>query len=207
MPQDHTYSGGATYADLEALPAHLTGEILFGELIAYPQPVLRHMKVAASIQSLLFPPYEIGRNGPGGWIFIHEPELHLGEHVCVPDLAGWRTTRLPHVLSEAYLELPPDWICEVSSRSTEKYDKGPKREIHAACGVPFLWQADHEARFIETFKLADGQWVVTKPIGETGTIDVAPFDAASVDAALIWQALGPANAESAADDDAIKNKT
>ena len=33
-------------------------------------------------------PFDRGRGGPGGWWIIDEPELHLGEDILVPDLAG-----------------------------------------------------------------------------------------------------------------------
>lgn len=36
------------------------------------------------------------------------PELHFGEHVVVPDLAGWRRERLPAVPRAAWLSLAPD---------------------------------------------------------------------------------------------------
>ena len=36
-------------------------------------------------------------NGPGGWVILVEPELHFGNDVLVPDLAGWRRERVPDV--------------------------------------------------------------------------------------------------------------
>jgi hypothetical protein len=35
--------------------------------------------------------------GPGAWWILDEPELHLGEHVLVPDLAGWRRECMPNL--------------------------------------------------------------------------------------------------------------
>ena len=40
------------------------------------------------------------RDGPGGWVILDEPELHFGNDVLVPDLAGWRRERLPAVPDE-----------------------------------------------------------------------------------------------------------
>jgi len=56
---------------------------------------------------------------PGGWWILDEPELHLGDDILVPDIAGWRVERLPEipVPDEAYLTLAPDWACEVLSRA------------------------------------------------------------------------------------------
>src|SRR5262245_1737885 len=35
------------------------------------------------------------RRGPGGWVFLLEPEIHLGRDILVPDLAGWKVERFP----------------------------------------------------------------------------------------------------------------
>ena len=78
----------ATYADLEALPPHLVGELVAGRLIASPRPSPRHARASSDLGGLLTPPFRFGRGGPGGWWILDEPELHLGQDVLVPDLAG-----------------------------------------------------------------------------------------------------------------------
>ena len=37
------------------------------------------------------------RVAEGALILLLEPELHLGPHVIVPDLAGWRRERMPQI--------------------------------------------------------------------------------------------------------------
>ena len=78
----------ATYADVEPLPDHVVGEILDGELYASRRPRLRHAMAATRLTGRLSPPFDDGRGGPGGWWLLIEPELHLGEDIVVPDLAG-----------------------------------------------------------------------------------------------------------------------
>jgi len=34
--------------------------------------------------------YGVRGNKPGGWRILYEPQLRLGKHVLVPDIAGWR---------------------------------------------------------------------------------------------------------------------
>ena len=68
-------------------------------------------------------PFDRGRGGPGGWIFLIEPELHLGPHVVVPDIAGWRRERLTPFPTTAFIDTPPDWVCEVLSPSTQRIDR------------------------------------------------------------------------------------
>ncbi|MEM1307165.1 MAG: Uma2 family endonuclease [Pseudomonadota bacterium] len=192
MPQDYpSFTQPATYEDLCAVPEHLTAEIIDGVLITQPQPALRHMSVASALTTILAGPFQFGVGGPGGWIFIAEPELHLDDHIVVSDIAGWRTTRLTIVPDEPFLTIAPDWVCEVSSPHTEKHDKGPKRRIYAEAGVSFLWQADHPSRTIETFERHDAGWLCGPTIADVGSVAVAPFAAAPFEAELIWRALGP----------------
>ena len=56
------------------------------------------------------------------WI-LYEPELHLGRDVLVPDWAGWRRSRMPHLPTTAYFPLAPDWVCEILSPSTSSLDR------------------------------------------------------------------------------------
>ena len=81
----------ATYADLEAVPPHLVAEIIDGELLTHPRPSPRHGATASALGA------ELGGSrsrraevGPAGGYSSIEPELHLGPHVVVPDIAGWR---------------------------------------------------------------------------------------------------------------------
>ena len=77
----------ATYADLEAVPPHLVAEILHGKLVTHPRPAPRHSIAAASVTMELGGPFQKGRGGPGGWIFMAEPELHPNvSKVAVPPL-------------------------------------------------------------------------------------------------------------------------
>ena len=41
--------------------------------------------------------------GTQTWWIIDEPELHLGEDIVVPDLAGWRRERMPEYPETAYI--------------------------------------------------------------------------------------------------------
>lgn len=78
----------ALYEDLTALPPHVVGEIVDGELYVSPRPASPHAHARSVLGADLGGPFDRGRGGPGGWILLDEPELHLGPDVMVPDLAG-----------------------------------------------------------------------------------------------------------------------
>jgi Putative restriction endonuclease len=176
----------ATYADIEALPPHVVGEILFGSLHTQPRPARRHVVASGRMSGILGPPFEFGQGGPGGWVLAAEPELHLGPHVAVPDLAGWRAERLVGRGDGAYFEEVPDWICEIHSPSTKWVDRGPKRLLYATYAVPYLWYLDPVTQLLEVYKRQDSDWLLTHTFVGGQAVSAPPFDAITFDMKLLW---------------------
>lgn len=176
----------ATYADLEAVPPHLVAEIIDGDLVTHPRPSPRHAATANSLADELTGPFQKGRGGPGGWVFFVEPELHLGPHVVVPDLAGWRRERLNKYPDTMYFDLAPDWICEVLSGSTERRDRTSKRRIYAEAGVGHLWLINPRFQLLEAFVLTEGHWLLPGTWSSDDTVSAAPFDGISFSLADLW---------------------
>src|SRR5215831_17385174 len=87
----------ATYADLYDVPERFVAEMFDGDLYASPRPAAPHTHAASVLGVAIGGPFHSGRNGPGGWVILDEPELHFGDDVLVPDLAGWRRERMPTV--------------------------------------------------------------------------------------------------------------
>ena len=176
----------ATYQDVLDAPEHEVAEIINGDLRLSPRPRPAHSVVSSTLGGELAPPFSRGRGGPGGWIILDEPELHFGDDIVVPDLAGWRRERLPFVPDEAYFTLPPDWVCEVLSRSTEKMDRVEKMPIYAAAGVQFAWIIDPRLRTLEAYELRDGTWSAIGAYKDFDKAGIAPFDAIELDLGVLW---------------------
>jgi len=176
----------AVYADLEAVPPELVAEIIDGVLRTHPRPSPRHGLSASALGARLMGLYQFDRSGPGGWVFIDEPELHLGTDVLVPDIAGWRRERFLHVPETSYLEIVPDWVCEVLSGSTETRDRTVKMRIYGQAGIPHFWLIDPRLQILEAFSNDDGLW---KKVGSWNSDDVVrapPFEALSLNLADLW---------------------
>lgn len=167
----------ATYADLEKVPPHLVAEIIHGVLETHPRPVPRHGIAANSLSDELTSPFQKGRGGPGGWIFITEPELHLGPHVLVPDLAGWKRERMPSLPKNVGITVSPDWACEILSPSTARIDREAKLPIYAAQGVGFVWLIDPASRFLDAYQNVAGKWMLVGTATGDGDVCLRPFDA------------------------------
>jgi Uma2 family endonuclease len=175
----------ATYQDVIDAPENMTAEIINGELHLWPRPFSPHQAVASALGDELGPPFKRGRGGPGGWIILDEAELHLGDDVLVPDLSGWRRERMP-VVPERHIALPPDWVCEVISKSRERYDRIEKMPVYAAAGVKFMWLVHPLRRTLETFRLHDGKWLLLGAYKDDDRARIEPFDAIEFDIASLW---------------------
>lgn len=179
----------ATYADIEAAPRHVVAELVAGVLHTHPRPAPAHANAAAALTAELRGPFGHGKGGPGGWRLLIEPELHLGEDVVVPDLAGWRVQRMPRIPRAAFIALPPDWICEILSPSTAAYDREEKMPVYARARVSWAWLVDPLARTLEVHRLSGGAWTVEAVHREGARVRAQPFDAAELDLALLWAEL------------------
>ena len=119
-------------------------------------------------------------------MIVDEPELHFGNDVLVPDLAGWRRQRLPSLPADAYLTLAPDWICEVLSPGTEMLDRGKKLRIYAREGVAHAWLLDPLRHTLEVMALGAGRWTALSSYeGESG-VRAVPFDPIELELRALW---------------------
>jgi Uma2 family endonuclease len=186
MSQPRTPTRPATYKDILSLPDHVVGEIVEGELFVSPRPAPRHARAGSAIGFALGPPFDHGQGGPGGWWILAEPELHLGNAVVVPDLAGWQRQRMPALPDAAYFTTAPDWICEVLSPSTARLDRHRKLGVYAQAGVAHAWLVDPIARTLEVLRLDGDHWIIDAVHSGDDSVQAQPFDAIAVQIARWW---------------------
>jgi Uma2 family endonuclease len=182
--------GQATYADLEALPGRYVGEIIDGTLYAQARPAYPHAQAAFALGTMLGTAFgrRFGDDGgqPGGWCLLFEPELHFAADVLVPDIAGWRRERMPQVPDVPWTDLAPDWICEVTSPSTERLDRGPKLGIYHQVGVAHVWLVEPLLRRIEVLRRSEEGWLLAATHFGDEAAGIEPFAAAPLLLAELW---------------------
>jgi Uma2 family endonuclease len=176
----------AKYADLYEVPENFVAEILGGELYASPRPAYPHAFAASALGVKLGGPFQYGENGPGGWLFLDEPELRLGDDVLVPDLAAWRLERLPAVPTGEYPAVAPDWVCEVLSPSTAKIDRTKKLAIYARENVNYAWLVDPLQQTLEVFGLERARWMLLAAHEAGARVRAEPFAAVELDLRTLW---------------------
>lgn len=176
----------ATYDDLLAVPDHLVAEIINGTLVTMPRPAAKHARAASALGGELYGPFDRGKGGPGGWILLDEPELHLHGDVVVPDLAGWRRERMPQLPDAVAFELAPDWVCEVLSPSTAAIDRAEKIPIYGRERVSHAWLIDPIARLLEVFALDASRWVLVGSWRDDAKVRAEPFAEIELELASLW---------------------
>lgn len=175
----------ATYLDLLDLPRNVVGELINGELYAQPRPGGPHAAAASILGMVLGNPFHRGSGGPGGWVILDEPELHLGNDVLVPDLAGWRRERMPEVPDVAAFELAPDWVAEILSPSTAT-DRADKLPIYAREQVRHAWLLDPRLQTLEAFALREARYELIGTWRGNAIARVSPFEALELELAAPW---------------------
>lgn len=178
----------ATYEDILQAPPEMVAEVIEGVLYVHPRPASPHALAASSLGMDLGTPFQRGRGGPGGWWIVFEPELHVGSEpdILVPDLAGWRRERLPQYPKTAFVEVAPDWVCEVLSESTRRLDRVEKMRIYARERVQHVWLVDPIVETIEVFALDGTTYRVVAAHGGDERPRLEPFEAIELDLSALW---------------------
>ncbi|WP_394820916.1 Uma2 family endonuclease [Pendulispora albinea] len=177
-------------AAFEAAPPEVVAELLDGQLYTSPRPRPRHARTKTRLVSLLGRSFDAGIDGPGGWVMLVEPELHLGPKPdkVVPDLAGWHRDRLPSTVFDegapAGIRIRPDWVCEILSDSTVQLDRGKKMRIYRREGVGHLWLLSPKLELLEVYRLERETWVLLDTY--EAEVRAEPFDSIDLPLSALW---------------------
>ncbi|MDW7711600.1 MAG: Uma2 family endonuclease [Deferrisomatales bacterium] len=181
----------ASYEDLYTIPENATGEILDGELVVTPRPSPEHALAASRLGGRILPTYDFGHGGgPGGWIILDEPEVLFagrGEPL-VPDLAGWRKERFRRSREHNWIDVIPDWVCEVLSPGSAKKDRFTKMDIYRESPeVHHVWLVDPYHKTLEVFgRQESGAWITASFFAGNDRVRAEPFPEAEFDLAGLW---------------------
>jgi Uma2 family endonuclease len=146
---------GWTYEEFARLPDDGNRyEVIAGDLYVTPSPDRSHQKVSSRLNALFLAFCE--EQGAGD-VYQAPFDVIFGEgDYLEPDLVFVREDRVDEVIRDHGIVGTPDLIVEILSDSTERRDRGIKRERYAAYGVPEYWIIDTDAKHVEVYRLTRG---------------------------------------------------
>jgi Uma2 family endonuclease len=145
-----------TYAEFARLPDDGNRyEVIAGELYVTPAPGRFHQKVSARLVHLL---EAFCQEHEAGEVYAAPFDVIFAKgDYMEPDLVFVRAENTDAVLDDRGVVGTPDLIVEILSDSTERRDRGIKRERYAGYGVPEYWIVDTDEKQVEVYRLVFGE--------------------------------------------------
>lgn len=183
--------GRATIEDWLRIPEEKRAELIHGRIVYHAFPGVKHGDTQAQISHFLRPyrgrrPGGEGGGGaalPGGWWLSQEVDMQIGDIGCRPDVVGWRRdrhARVPEADERGVVTAVPDFLCEVLSASTVRYDQGEKRDAYFRAGVPHYWMVDPTNQTLTVLEWTERGYVILRVAGPGETVRAAPFEAVEI---------------------------
>jgi Uma2 family endonuclease len=148
----------STVRDFERLPEGTPYQLIAGELIMSPSPILSHQRI---IRRLALRLDDFIKRLQLGEIVLSPMDVYLtDEDVYQPDLIFIRKENVHLLDPNDRIRFVPDLVIEVLSPSTGSYDYSRKKRIYCERGVREYWIVDPEDRTIEIM-VRDGAFYQT----------------------------------------------
>jgi Uma2 family endonuclease len=150
-------------------------------MVAETFPGTRRARVKSLLGGVINQRFDRADGGPGGWWIINDSELHLGDDVLIPAIAGWRRERMPVFPEAHYFDVTPDWVCDIVATGFISRIKWPR---YAQLGIPYGWLLDLSARGVECYRLEGAYWLCSSAYEDC--VCAEPFEACTLALSDLW---------------------
>lgn len=155
------YKGKLTYEDYAKLPEGAPYQLIGGELVLTPAPILYHQDVSANMGGEMRA-FVIGHRY--GKIYFPPTDVYLDNHETYqPDIVFVSSDR-KGILQKKRIEGAPDLVVEVLSPTTARFDLGEKFANYEKYGVLEYWIIDPVSKTIEIFVRTEGKLVSNQKV-------------------------------------------
>ncbi|HEX8154011.1 MAG TPA: Uma2 family endonuclease [Thermoanaerobaculia bacterium] len=138
-----------TYDDYAAIDDGQRYELIEGELVLNPAPILKHQFVTGAIHAILRA--HVRANGVGLVMIAPTDVVLAPENVLQPDVLFVSKARAT-ILTRANVQGAPDLVVETLSDGTRRRDENAKRRLYEQYGVAEYWVVDPEADTVRVFR-------------------------------------------------------
>ncbi|HJL15392.1 MAG TPA: Uma2 family endonuclease [Sandaracinaceae bacterium LLY-WYZ-13_1] len=166
-------------------------ELVDGEIVHKAAPKPEHGDAQVTLGALLYPFKRRGGGPPGGptgWWIMSEVEVAYSKsnEIFRHDLVGFRRERLPERPTGIPVEQRADWVCEILSPSTARYDVVQKQRSLHLHGVPHYWLVNPEHETLAVLRHGADAYVNVMNAGVGDVVRAEPFDAIEIDIAELF---------------------
>jgi Uma2 family endonuclease len=181
----------ATVEEWLAVPAEQRAELIGGKIVRHAFPGPKHGFAQGEVYAAIRPYNRRagGPGGPGGWWISQEVDMFIGGIGCRPDAVGWRREKHPHAPepdASGVVTAEPDFIAEVLSSSTVRYDQGPKRDVYFNAGVTHYWLVDPTYKTLTVLERAAQGYVIVLVAGPGEVVRAPPFGLVAIPVAELF---------------------
>lgn len=138
------------YRELPDAPPYQ--QLIEGELYLSPSPSWFHQEIVTNLARIFLPfldKHDMGK------IFFAPLDTFLTDlNVYQPDVMFISNER-KSILKEDGVDGAPDFVVEILSPRTARYDRGAKRDIYGRTGVQEFWIVDPELKTVQVFRFAE----------------------------------------------------
>jgi Uma2 family endonuclease len=120
--------------------------LLDGEIVTLPSPSVQHQRLLLALYRLLL------RNVSIGEIFMAPLDVVLDAATVVqPDLLWIAENSLTCAVVDLHVRGAPDFVAEVLSPGTTRYDRKVKFELYERYGTREYWLVDPAEQYVEAY--------------------------------------------------------
>ena len=153
-------------------------ELIDGEIVYKASPGFDHGAIQGEIFSALAPYRRPpGPGQPGGWWIGVEVDILYAQttEVFRHDVSGWRREKLVARPSGMPVRVLPDWVTEVLSPSTARYDVAKKSATLHRHGVAHYWIVDPQHQTLTVLRHTPEGYLQALVAGVGDVVRAEPF--------------------------------
>ena len=139
----------------ELIHENISAEFINGEIIYHSPAKRRHWRVSTNLASLL---NSFVRKDDLGEVGSEKVMIALTRNDYEPDIVFFSKEKASTFTDDQMLFPAPDFVVEILSPSTEKYDRNEKFVDYAAHQVAEYWIIDPEQQTVEQYINSDGKF-------------------------------------------------
>jgi Uma2 family endonuclease len=144
----------ATYDDYVLLPEGAKYQLIDGEIVEMPTPIVAHQIAVTNVAVML---HEVVMKKKLGRVLVAPMDVFLDNHnTFQPDVMFISNERLA-IIGTDMVRGAPDLVVEVLSPSTAYYDLRKKMPIYFKYGVKECWIIDVSEGVVERYAWLDGE--------------------------------------------------